>query len=837
AYTVYHLRIGSLNWDLAPNFSAAGSTRTLIGPPPADAAPATVWRSSIAVSWPAIPSDDGYSVEASTAADFSGLRLSSVTASGAATTLAVGGLDANATYFLRVGALWNGATAYVQASPASTATWAEAVAGQLTAVYGTSATVSWTPLPPSPPASSGEGYRLEASTAPDFSGAVASSSTLDVGADRLGVSGLSVDTVYFFRLASLNWNGAPHFAVAGSTRVGPPPADARVTGVGVSTLSVAWSEVGATDGYEARASTASDFSGAAFSSVTASWLGEALELSGLSPNTTYFVRAGSLWDGATAFAQSIATVTLAPPPAGGQFLSLWQSSITVGFAPVAAAGYRLEASTSPDLSEPRTSAATADPAATAVAIDGLYGNVTYYFRLAALNWAGAPSYAAVGSTRIPVFVHGFGGASGFRVAKLAWSDLSALEKGPQFVGYNLYRASESAGPFSLLASTPATSYTDTAVLVGATYYYQIVAETRPSVDADRSSTTVLLVGSAPPRKPVGLRGTPLDPSTVRLGWLPVTAFDNGVAFESSTAPATGELSDYDLYRATAPFGAAWTLAASVSSGTLSWDAPASTSTAFYYQLRGRNRFYQGEPSMPLSAAGQAVAQAPGAGAVVEIPGAVVASLAGASEATTVVVTLSTKPAASAATLQTLTIGTERGGQEISNPQLPGKVKVKFSYERDAGGSVVAAVDPSPANLSVYWLNGVRWIQLYGTLHRATQEIAVDTEFGGDFELRFTERPTGFSADAAGLSNRTLTPNGDGFNDSVVVVFNNPRDSKVTGKVYDLRGKLVAPMTPGPVANSLKWNGQADGQTAATGVYIYQLEAEGTVYNGTVLVVR
>ncbi len=51
------------------------------------------------------------------------------------------------------------------------------------------------------------------------------------------------------------------------------------------------------------------------------------------------------------------------------------------------------------------------------------------------------------------------------------------------------------------------------------------------------------------------------------------------------------------------------------------------------------------------------------------------------------------------------------------------------------------------------------------------------------------RVKGFSF--SGVSNRFITPNGDGKNDNVAFNFSNPSDSAGTVKIYDLRGHLVS----------------------------------------------
>ena len=59
----------------------------------------------------------------------------------------------------------------------------------------------------------------------------------------------------------------------------------------------------------------------------------------------------------------------------------------------------------------------------------------------------------------------------------------------------------------------------------------------------------------------------------------------------------------------------------------------------------------------------------------------------------------------------------------------------------------------------------------------------------------------------------------------------------SGKIFDLRGALIADLTLGPVANSLMWDGKSNGRVVPRGVYIYQIQAEGRTFSGTVVVIR
>ena len=88
----------------------------------------------------------------------------------------------------------------------------------------------------------------------------------------------------------------------------------------------------------------------------------------------------------------------------------------------------------------------------------------------------------------------------------------------------------------------------------------------------------------------------------------------------------------------------------------------------------------------------------------------------------------------------------------------------------------------------------------------------------------------------GVSNRFLTPNGDGRNDSVVFKYRNPRDSAISGRIIDIKGAFVSELSPAG-DQKLSWDGKGRGTVVPSGVYIYIIVGEDSVYTGTVVVVR
>lgn len=251
-----------------------------------------------------------------------------------ALTGTVSGLQPNTSYYVRVVAAnqW-GATvnesAFKQLQLGATATLALAPsttpAGQF-GIWETSSVWGWVAGPAVPLSSTTYGYILEASsTSFDGTGAVYSSSTLSNFVSTLTVGGpggiLERNTTYYFRVGSLNEFGAPNYTTLGSS---PTLALAVAPGafgpVFSSSATLSWAPLAASpqpnsaEGYLLEASS-TDFGGQSpggvvYSSRTPAVGASGLELSSLSPQTTYYFRVGTLnWAGVPNYVSAGSTVT------------------------------------------------------------------------------------------------------------------------------------------------------------------------------------------------------------------------------------------------------------------------------------------------------------------------------------------------------------------------------------------------------------------------------------------------------------------------------------------------------------------------------------------------
>ncbi|MFC1679517.1 fibronectin type III domain-containing protein, partial [Elusimicrobiota bacterium] len=413
--TTYYLRAGSLNRHNAANFASLGSSSTLTTTiTPLDPVFLDVWAGSVTANWVALPdspdqdSSRGYLLQASSK-DFDGSAVSpsSTTSSVFASTLTVFNLEPNTTYYLRAGGLnWNGSANFVALG--ATSTLANVPADPwFQEVFTASVTITW-----DLPAGGAQGYRLEACTVEDFSGAISEIETTDGGATSLTVEAPALDenTTYYFRIGTLNHNHAVHYAAVMSTDTlakAPIRLSSDFFGVYYTSVSVQWAarpdapQTERSEGYQLEASTAADFSGVVKSSTTNSVYVSTLVVTGLDPGTTYFFRSGSLnWIKQPNYTYLASSSTLANDP--GTTTPTYDevdiSSMTIQWLANSngpGTRYRVDVDIDPGFSGP-TSSIT-------FGLDGLLEsltpNSTYYAQVKAINPNNVSSgYTDLGST-------------------------------------------------------------------------------------------------------------------------------------------------------------------------------------------------------------------------------------------------------------------------------------------------------------------------------------------------------------------------------------------------------------------------------------------------------
>jgi len=414
--TAYYYKVGALNWYGAMNSDHPRSFTTLTSS--ADGFTLiSAGTQTARLGWTALPAAPssatalGYRLEASsTGFNGAGVYLSTVTYDILESTLTLRNLEANTTYYFRVGTL-NQALMPNYSARLSTITLTLPLSADLLPVGITpdSLTVSITRLPAAPQSASCEGYLLEGSSRAFGSGSVVYSSfSYANNTGSLTLDNLRPNTTYYLRMATLNWTRTPNFTnlPPAITSVGNALVSVPVSGIWRSSAAVTFAPLDS-DGYTLEASLTGNFNAITASSSTTNPAASGLAVPGLDENTIYYFRAGALYNGATVYTLTVppALSTLAKPLGSPVIAGVFHTSATVSWTPLAespqkdtAESYRLDTSTSPDFIPLAHTAATGDPGADRLTALALIPNTSYYFRAAAVNWDGAENYVYTPAT-------------------------------------------------------------------------------------------------------------------------------------------------------------------------------------------------------------------------------------------------------------------------------------------------------------------------------------------------------------------------------------------------------------------------------------------------------
>ncbi|RUS47873.1 hypothetical protein ELR57_08525 [Cohnella sp. AR92] len=195
----------------------------------------------------------------------------------------------------------------------------------------------------------------------------------------------------------------------------------------------------------------------------------------------------------------------------------------------------------------------------------LTDRITLY-RGGVLVWGTEPAGGAVTPT-VPAAPAGLGATAGDAQAALTWSASSGA------ASYNVKRATTSGGPYATVATgVNATSYSDTGLTNGTTYYYVVSAVNaagQSANSAQASATPTAPVTPTVPSAPTGLAATAGD-AQATLTW-------------SASSGATS----YNVKRATTSGGPYATVATGVTATSYA-DTGLTNGTTYYYVVSAAN---------------------------------------------------------------------------------------------------------------------------------------------------------------------------------------------------------------------------------------------------------
>ncbi|WP_344061057.1 fibronectin type III domain-containing protein, partial [Terrabacter lapilli] len=234
---------------------------------------------------------------------------------------------------------------------------------------------------------------------------------------------------------------------------------------------------------------------------------------------------------------------------------------------------------------------------------GLTNGTRYYYTVAAVNAVGTSPRSNEGSAtpqaaaRIPSAPQSLTALAGNTTVSLTWA-APASNGGSTITGYAVYRGTSAGGEAAtpVASNVTGTSFTDTGLTNGTTYYYTVAAINAVGT-SPQSNETFATPQTTAPSAPLSLTAT-ASSNAVALTWA-APASNGG-------SPVTG----YAVYRGTSAGGEAASPVASNVTGTSFTDTGLTNGTTYYYKVAAINAV----GTSPQSNEASATPQAAGTGA-------------------------------------------------------------------------------------------------------------------------------------------------------------------------------------------------------------------------------
>ncbi|MHB8481739.1 MAG: beta strand repeat-containing protein, partial [Nitrospiria bacterium] len=410
--TVYHFRAGVSN-NGGTGYGSDATFTTLAGLPAVTTLAATAIGSTTSTLNGSVNTNgvtaNGW-FEYGTSATYGTTTASQALAAGTNVVFAqaITGLTANTVYHFRAGASNNGGTGYgLDANFTTLASGPAVTTGSATSITSAGATLNGSVNPNGVTATAWFEYGLSATYGSSTAAQSIAAGTIAVAVSA-GVTGLSANTTYHFRLDATN-NGGPGYGADNTfTTLATPPAvtTGSATSIGSSTVTLngsvnpngvtatAWFEYGLSATYGSSTASQSLAAGTIAVAVSAA-------VTGLSGNTVYHFRLDAANNGGTSNGldgsfttlAALPTVTTSPATAISQTGATLNGSVNPNGV-TATAWFEYGLSTAYGSSTAAQSIAAGNTAvAISAAITALSVNTSYHYRVDATN-NGGTSYSA-----------------------------------------------------------------------------------------------------------------------------------------------------------------------------------------------------------------------------------------------------------------------------------------------------------------------------------------------------------------------------------------------------------------------------------------------------------
>jgi len=487
----------------------------------------------------------------------------------------------------------------------------------------------------------------------------------------------------------------------------------------------------------------------------------------------------------------------------------------------------------------------------------LLDQTTYYWRVRASGYQGTPAtqvdtgfiFSSTGVFVISMtnnppqsfgLVSPSNGAQVYtKTPAFSWEEAADSDHN-EIITYYLYIST--SADFAVMldsAVTTSRSYTPVKLLdENMTYYWRVDAVDRKGSQTSAAAEWCFFVPELNrPVAPMGLSGQmSSDERSFTISWSSVTMNTDSTAIE--------DLAGYNIYRLLSVSTETVTAAAPlafVGSGTLTWTDSTVQGGKFYFLLKAVDESgIESDISMIIDSLSPEMLTLLSSDreAVAELPGEIAGSLLAANNPWNkdLAVQLERKTEhEQGRILRSYDLKVEDCRKEtIANYTFAVPLTVQFGYRSISPVSAAPAAF-SQGELAVFWDNGVEYIRVAGYMDEARKKIIIKAAMPGNYQVRQVSRAAGFGL-AGTYPAKVFTPGVAPYNKMYFYV-DNPEGDKITGKIYDLKGEFIAELAALNDATELTVILSWEGNDAPAGVYIYQVESQKKIINGTIMVAR